>query len=133
MDKQTIIEKRFTRSIEGYDIEEVDAFLDEVAREFDRRDAALNVARLRIKLLLGEMESHGLIPKRNDQNGEKEACAENEAKRETFEESVAGQTENDVPADGSSGETDSSRSAAEDAEESSGTPYKAETDQAEKK
>jgi DivIVA domain-containing protein len=64
MDKDTIINKHFQRAFLGYDVEEVDAFLDEVIRDLDRRKQELGVARLRIKILLEELENHGLISRR---------------------------------------------------------------------
>ncbi len=61
MDKQKIINKHFSRAIMGYDVEEVDAFLDELIRDMDRADQELGVAKLRIRMLLGELQEHGLL------------------------------------------------------------------------
>ncbi|HOF99532.1 MAG: Cell cycle protein GpsB [Firmicutes bacterium ADurb.Bin248] len=61
MDKEKIVNKRFRRSFLGYDIEEVDAFLDDIIREFDRRDQEAGVARLRIRMLLEELACRGPI------------------------------------------------------------------------
>ncbi len=61
MNKEKIVNKHFHRAILGYDVEEVDAFLDEVIRDMEHTEQELNVARLRIRILLGELESHGLI------------------------------------------------------------------------
>ncbi len=56
MNRDVIINKTFTRAFLGYDAEEVDSFLDEVIREFDRIKQELDVARLRNKMLLEELE-----------------------------------------------------------------------------
>ena len=47
MNRDVIINKTFTRAFFGYDAGEVDSFLDEVIREFDRIKQELDVARLR--------------------------------------------------------------------------------------
>lgn len=81
MDKERIINQHFHRSILGYDVEEVDAFLDEIIREMDRREQELGIARLRIKILLEELENHGLIKNRSgdgakpEKSGVKETAA----------------------------------------------------------
>lgn len=59
MDKAKIVNKRFRRSFLGYDIEEVDAFLDEIVRALDQRDQEAGVARLRIRMLLEELACRG--------------------------------------------------------------------------
>lgn len=56
MNRDVIINKTFTRAFLGYDAGEVDSFLDEVVREFDRMKQELDVARLRNKMLLEELE-----------------------------------------------------------------------------
>lgn len=56
MNRDVIINKAFTRAFLGYDAGEVDAFLDEIIREFDRIKQELDVARLRNKMLLEELE-----------------------------------------------------------------------------
>lgn len=56
MNRDVIINKTFTRAFFGYDAGEVDSFLDEVIREFDRIKQELDVARLRNKMLLEELE-----------------------------------------------------------------------------
>lgn len=56
MNRDVIINKTFTRAFLGYDAGEVDNFLDEVIREFDRMKQELDVARLRNKMLLEELE-----------------------------------------------------------------------------
>ena len=61
MNKDTIVNKHFQRSFPGYDVEEVDAFLDEIVRDMDRREQELGILKLRIKILLEELEGRGLI------------------------------------------------------------------------
>lgn len=61
MDKQKIVNKHFQRAFLGYDVEEVDAFLDEIIRDMERADQELGIAKLRIRMLLEELENHGLI------------------------------------------------------------------------
>lgn len=56
MNRDVIINKTFTCAFLGYDAGEVDSFLDEVIREFDRIKQELDVARLRNKMLLEELE-----------------------------------------------------------------------------
>lgn len=79
MDKDTIINKHFQRAFLGYDVEEVDAFLDEVIRDMDRREQELGVARLRIKILLEELENHGLISRRAGVAKKSEAAQKEDA------------------------------------------------------
>ena len=55
MNRNTIINKSFTRAFLGYDAAEVDSFLDDVIREFDTMRHELDVARLRNKMLLDEL------------------------------------------------------------------------------
>ncbi len=66
MDREKIINKHFHRAFLGYDAEEVDAFLDEILREMDRADQELGIARLRIRILLEELEARGVIPARRE-------------------------------------------------------------------
>ena len=56
IDKSKIANKKFNRSILGYDIAEVDTFLDELIREIDRSEQEAGVLRLRVKMLLDELE-----------------------------------------------------------------------------
>ena len=56
MNRNTIINKSFTRAFLGYDAAEVDSFLDDVIREFDTMRHELDVARLRNKMLLDELD-----------------------------------------------------------------------------
>ncbi len=79
MNRDVIINKTFTRAFLGYDAGEVDSFLDEVIREFDRIKQELDVARLRNKMLLEELERF------------RESAAEQ--KREQAESTANAQTE----------------------------------------
>ena len=54
MDREDIISKVFPHSLFGYDPVAVDAFLDEVIREFDRMTNTIDVLRFRLAQELGE-------------------------------------------------------------------------------
>lgn len=54
MDREDIINKVFPHSLFGYDPVAVDAFLDEVIREFDRLSNTIDVLKFRISQELGE-------------------------------------------------------------------------------
>ncbi len=56
MNKDQIVNKQFSKAFLGYDVAEVDAFLDEIVRDNDRARQELDVARLRIKMLAEELE-----------------------------------------------------------------------------
>lgn len=86
MNRDTIINKAFTRAFLGYDAGEVDSFLDEIVREFDRVKQELDVARLRNKMLLDELERF-----RNEEKAEKAAAAAQTAAAE--EDNAATQPE----------------------------------------
>ena len=70
MKKQEIINKRFNKSILGYDVKEVDAFLDEIIKEFDRYEHERKMIDLKIEMLeteikqkntmLGQEAEHGV-------------------------------------------------------------------------
>ena len=55
MTDKDIIEKDFNRAFHGYDIQEVDSFLDEVIRELKRREDERAYLELRIELLTQEL------------------------------------------------------------------------------
>ncbi|HWQ58778.1 MAG TPA: DivIVA domain-containing protein [Clostridia bacterium] len=61
MDKKKIIDKDFQRSFLGYDVEEVDAFLDEIIRDMDRQEQEMGVLRLRVRMLLEELACRGPV------------------------------------------------------------------------
>lgn len=54
MNRDDIINKVFPHSLFGYDPVAVDAFLDEVIREFDRMNNTIDVLRLKLSQELGE-------------------------------------------------------------------------------
>ncbi len=56
MNKEQIVNKQFTRAALGYDMAEVDSFLDEIIRDYDVTRQELEVARLRVKMLVEELE-----------------------------------------------------------------------------
>lgn len=71
MNRDVIINKTFTRAFLGYDAGEVDSFLDEVIREFDRIKQELDVARLRNKMLLEELSASTKAPRSKSANRRK--------------------------------------------------------------
>lgn len=79
MDQSYLINKRLRRAFLGYDVEEVDAFIDEIIRDMDRREQELGVARLRIRILLEELESHGLIRNKAEGSASTDHVAEQQA------------------------------------------------------
>lgn len=54
MDRNEVIEKVFPHSLFGYDPVAVDAFLDEVIREFDRLNNTIDVLQFRLAHELGD-------------------------------------------------------------------------------
>jgi len=55
MQAKEIIERKFSRAFRGYDIGEVDAFLDEILRDQERMEQAMQLFELRNKMLLDEL------------------------------------------------------------------------------
>ena len=55
---EEIINRQFSRAFWGYDIREVDEFLDEIIRGNERAEQELEIAQLRIKMLLEELEHY---------------------------------------------------------------------------
>ncbi len=68
INKDDIINKRFSRSFRGYDIKEVDMFLDMLIKEFERIDYEREIAAVRIKTLLDEVERLQCSRERFDQS-----------------------------------------------------------------
>jgi DivIVA domain-containing protein len=56
MDSKDIISKKFSRVFRGYDIQEVDAFLDEVVRDYERYEKDNRLMVQRIQALLDEID-----------------------------------------------------------------------------
>ncbi len=77
MNRDTIINKVFSRAFLGYDVEEVDSFLDEVIREFDRMRQELDVSRLRNKMLIDELERYRTAPAEEPMREEETPIEEN--------------------------------------------------------
>ena len=55
MQAKDIIDHKFSRAFRGYDIGEVDAFLDEIIRDQERMEQELQLLELRNKMLLEEL------------------------------------------------------------------------------
>lgn len=55
MQAEDIIKRRFSRAFRGYDIGEVDAFLDEILRDQERVEQQMQLLELRNKMLLEEL------------------------------------------------------------------------------
>lgn len=55
MQAEEIIKRRFSRAFRGYDIGEVDAFLDEILRDQERVEQEMQLLELRNKMLLEEL------------------------------------------------------------------------------
>lgn len=56
MEREDVINKVFPHSLFGYDPVAVDAFLDEVIRELDRKNNTIDVLRLKLTQELGEAQ-----------------------------------------------------------------------------
>ncbi len=55
MQAQEIIGRKFSRSFRGYDIGEVDAFLDEILRDQERMEQEIQILEIRNRMLLEEL------------------------------------------------------------------------------
>lgn len=55
MQIQEIVNRKFSRAFQGYDIGEVDVFLDEIIRDMERMEQELQLLELRNKMLLEEL------------------------------------------------------------------------------
>ena len=82
---EEIINKQFSRAFWGYDIGEVDEFLDDIVRSNERAEQELEIAQLRIKMLLEELQHY--TGKQEDAKTEPET-AEN-AETENMEAAIA--------------------------------------------
>lgn len=60
MKPNDIIEKQFNRAFWGYDIIEVDRFLDEVSKELERMEQENKLLELRNQMLLDRMAAGGV-------------------------------------------------------------------------
>ena len=86
---EEIINKQFSRAFWGYDIGEVDEFLDDIVRSNERAEQELEIAQLRIKMLLEELQHY--TGKQEDEKAEPEAAenAETENAEAASAENVA--------------------------------------------
>lgn len=147
MNRDSIINKVFSRAFLGYDAEEVDSFLDEVIREFDRMRQELDVSRLRNKMLIEELDRYRTAaqekaadePSDAEETAEKatkEAAEERDETEATPVEEQAGESaeEQSAPTEEPTGESDeeeaapAKEAAPEGNEESNTTPIE-ETEQ----
>ncbi len=80
MQIQEIINRKFSRAFQGYDIGEVDAFLDEIIRDMERMEQELQLLELRNKMLLEE------LARANVQSGFLDPFPESEKKDEPNDE-----------------------------------------------
>ena len=56
MKTQEIIEKKFSRAFRGYDVGEVDAFLDEIIRDLERAEQDMKLMKLKNKMLQEQLD-----------------------------------------------------------------------------
>lgn len=100
MEREDVINKVFPHSLFGYDPVAVDAFLDEVIREFDRKNNTIDVLRLKLTQELGEaqdvnsvlvsaMQREGFL-KRAEELVKMYSVQETDAPAETSDEPVTG-------------------------------------------
>ena len=57
MKKEDILNKKFRRAFRGYDMQEVDAFLDEIIADSQKQQAEHDLMIQRIKALLGKIDA----------------------------------------------------------------------------
>ena len=55
-----IANRKFSRAFQGYNISEVDAFLDEIALEMERREQDMKMLELRNEMLIERLAAGGL-------------------------------------------------------------------------
>ena len=60
MKKSDIIDKQFNRALWGYDIVEVDQFLDEIVKELEHMEQENKLLELRNQMLLDRMARDGV-------------------------------------------------------------------------
>ena len=56
MKTQDIIQKQFSRAFRGYEIGEVDAFLDEIIRDAERTEQDMQLMKLKNKMLQEQLD-----------------------------------------------------------------------------
>ena len=72
-----IIEKQFNRAFWGYDIVEVDQFLDEIVKEFEHMEQENKLLELRNQMLLDRMARDGVSLGEEDKKELKKSTTEN--------------------------------------------------------
>lgn len=65
MHADDIVRQRFTKVFRGYDVQEVDIFLDEVIRTIDELEKERNVLLSRVEALLNELDRYDVVLKGN--------------------------------------------------------------------
>ncbi len=55
-----IANRKFSRAFMGYNIMEVDAFLDEIAKDIERREQDIKLLELRNEMLIERLASSGI-------------------------------------------------------------------------
>lgn len=114
MNRNTIINKSFTRAFLGYDAAEVDSFLDDVIREFDTMRHELDVARLRNKMLLDELDRFRRQAKEAaDAEADNEAAKAENAEPDAAEEAGAAEETDAACAEQADEHTEENRAAEE--------------------
>ena len=91
---EDIVNKQFSRAFWGYDIGEVDEFLDDIVRSNERMEQELEVAQLRIKMLLQEIEAYTGKPAQaegEEEDGQAPVAKEAPSEEPTAAEEPAGE------------------------------------------
>lgn len=60
-----IVKQRFTKVFRGYDVQEVDIFLDEVIRTLETMEKERNLLLSRLEALLNELDRYDALLKNN--------------------------------------------------------------------
>lgn len=95
MNRDDIIQKVFPHSLFGYDPVAVDAFLDEVIREFDRMENTIDVLKFRLAQEIGEQRMNETLPPEIAPAGLIEGAGRGE-KKDSPDEKKAQKTENET-------------------------------------
>ncbi|MBO4384781.1 MAG: DivIVA domain-containing protein [Clostridia bacterium] len=128
MERDDVINKVFPHSLFGYDPVAVDAFLDEVIRELDRKNNTIDVLRLKLTQELGEaqdvnvmlasaMQREGFL-KRAEELVKVAASAETETEDAPVPEEEPNAEEQETPAEDEAAETEETTEPTEEPAES---------------
>lgn len=60
MNIKEIENRKFSRAVMGYDISEVDGFLDEIAKDMERREQDIKLLELRNEMLIERLAAGGI-------------------------------------------------------------------------